>query len=180
MHPDGNRHARNNDPQSTPESKRRPIRRLRWALALVVAALAVAGLIPAAQAATGGASSFTPAPALTATSSNGKALAFSPLRIAGASWYGPGLWGRKTACGETLRPHTFGVAHKRLPCGTIVKFVYRGHALVTQVIDRGPYVRGRAWDLTAAASDALGFSGVGVARLHYAVAREYARPGAAR
>jgi len=61
-----------------------------------------------------------------------------------------------------------GVAHKKLPCGTTVKFVYHGKAVVTQVIDRGPYVDGRAWDLTKAVSDALGFEGVG--RVRYAVA----------
>ena len=53
-----------------------------------------------------------------------------------------------------------GVAHKKLPCGTTVKFVYHGKSVVTQVIDRGPYVDGSAWDLTKAASDALGFEGV--------------------
>ena len=98
------------------------------------------------------------------------------MRIAGASWYGPGLYGHQTACGQTLRPNTLGVAHKTLPCGTTVKFVYHGHALITQVIDRGPYVKGRAWDLTAAASEALGFEGVG--KVRYAIALEYARPGA--
>ena len=61
------------------------------------------------------------------------------MRTAGATWYGPGLYGRQTACGQTLRPSTIGVAHRSLPCGTTVKFVYHGHSLVTQVIDRGPY-----------------------------------------
>jgi rare lipoprotein A len=83
------------------------------------------------------------------------------------------MWGRDTACGETLRPKTLGVAHKSLPCGTTVKFVYRGRALITRVIDRGPYVSGRAWDLTQAASEALGFEGVGQVR--YAIATNLAR-----
>ena len=58
----------------------------------------------------------------------------------------------------------------------MVKFVYQGNAVVAPVIDRGPYVKGRAWDLTAAASEALEFDGVG--RLRYAVAVSYARAGA--
>ncbi len=125
-----------------------------------------------AQAATGGAAtSYGASPA-------GEDLAFSPLRSAGASWYGPGLWGNKTACGQTLRPSTLGVAHRNLPCGTAVKFVYHGRALITQVIDRGPYVKGRAWDLTAAVSEALEFDGVGMVR--YAVALDYARPSVGR
>jgi rare lipoprotein A (peptidoglycan hydrolase) len=140
-------------------------------LAALVILLCGAG---SAQASTGGASSI----AASGTSSAGQGLAFSPFRSAGASWYGPGLWGRKTACGETLRPNTLGVAHRNLPCGTAVKFVYHGHALITQVIDRGPYVKGRAWDLTAAASEALEFEGAGM--LRYAVAVNLARPSTAR
>jgi len=140
---------------------------LRWALALAAFLALFAGLATGARAATGGAGSYT------ASAPNGEELAFGAWRYGGASWYGPGLWGRKTACGQTLRPQTMGVAHKTLPCGTTVKFAYHGRAVVTQVIDRGPYVHGRAWDLTKAVSDALGFEGVG--RVRYAIALEYAR-----
>jgi len=140
---------------------------LRWALALAAILALFAGLATGARAATGGAGSYS-------ASATGGDLAFSPFRYGGASWYGPGLWGNKTACGQTLRPQTMGVAHKTLACGTTVKFVYNGRAVVTQVIDRGPYVHGRAWDLTKAVSDALGFEGVG--RVRYAIALEYARP----
>jgi Lytic transglycolase len=139
---------------------------LRWAVVLAAMLALMAGAAAGARAATGGASGTAGAP--------GGDLAFSPFRYAGASWYGPGLWGNKTACGATLRRGTLGVAHKTLPCGTTVKFVYHGHALVTSVIDRGPYVKGRAFDLTQAASEALGFEGVG--RVRYAVALSYARP----
>jgi Lytic transglycolase len=142
---------------------------LRWALVLAAALAMMAGAATGAKAATGGAS--------TASGSGGEDLAFSPYRYAGASWYGgPSLWGNETACGKTLRPNTLGVAHKSLPCGTTVKFVYHGHVLVTQVIDRGPYVKGRAWDFTKAASEALGFEGVG--RVRYAIALDYARANA--
>ena len=141
---------------------------LRWALALAAVLALLAGATTGAKAATGGAASYT------AAASDGGELAFSPFRYAGASWYGgPSMWGRQTACGQTLRPSTLGVAHKTLPCGTMVKFVYHGRALVTQVIDRGPYVSGRAWDFTQAASEALGFDGVG--RVRYAIALSYAR-----
>ncbi len=137
---------------------------VRWALALAAFFALFAGVAAGAQAATGGASSFTP------SAEAEEDHTFGTWRYGGASWYGPGLWGNKTACGQTLRPATLGVAHKKLPCGTTVKFVYHGRSVVTQVIDRGPYVDGRAWDLTKAASDALGFEGVG--RLRYAVAIE--------
>ena len=140
---------------------------LRWAIALAAFLALFAGLATGARAATGGAASHT------ATAASGEDLAFGAWRYGHASWYGPGLWGNNTACGQTLRPSTMGVAHKTLPCGTSVKFVYQGRAVVTQVIDRGPYIHGRTWDFTKAVSDALGFEGVG--RVRYALALQYAR-----
>ena len=146
--------------------------------ALAVLALAVA---PGAQASTGGAASAVPVAAeteeaATAAVFNEAELSFTPFRSAGASWYGgTGMWGRQTACGQTLRPTTIGVANKTLPCGTPVKFVWHGNSIVVPVIDRGPYVKGRAWDLTAAAAEALAFEGIGLIR--YAVAIEYASKG---
>jgi rare lipoprotein A (peptidoglycan hydrolase) len=70
--------------------------------------------------------------------------------------YGLGL-----ACGGVLHRNQLGVAHKTAPCGTLIKFTYAGRSLTVPVIDRGPYVAGREWDLTGAAADALAFSGLG-------------------
>ena len=145
-------------------------KRLRWVLSLAALIALVLAAGPA-QASPGGASPV-------ASTTAGEDLVFSPFKTAGASWYGPGLYGNKTACGQTLRATTIGVAHRNLPCGTMVKFVNDGHVVVAPVIDRGPYVKGRAWDLTAAASEALEFEGVGMVR--YAVAVSYARAGTAR
>jgi rare lipoprotein A (peptidoglycan hydrolase) len=82
-------------------------------------------------------------------------------RQAGASYYGPGLYGNGVACGGTLTPDTLGVANKTLPCGTMVKIRYHGHHITVPVIDRGPYVAGRDYDLTEATRNRLGFPGVG-------------------
>ena len=82
-------------------------------------------------------------------------------RATAASYYGPGLYGNSTACGQTLTPSTKGVAHKTLPCGTKVTFRYRGRTVTAQVIDRGPYAAGREWDLTAATKRKLGFGSTG-------------------
>jgi len=169
MQPSGNRHARKDDSRPAPFSRRRA-QRLRWVASLATLAVLAFGA-SSAQAGPGGASPVASVP-------QGEGLAFSPFRSAGASWYGPGLYGNKTACGQTLLPSTLGVAHRNLPCGTAVKFLYHGHAVVTQVIDRGPYAKGRAWDLTAAVSEALEFDGVGMVR--YAVAVSFARAGATR
>jgi rare lipoprotein A (peptidoglycan hydrolase) len=82
-------------------------------------------------------------------------------RLAGASYYGPGIFGNGVACGGTLLPSTMGVAHKTLPCGTMVKLRYHGRSVTVPVIDRGPYVAGRDYDLTWAVKLKLGFPGVG-------------------
>src|SRR5207245_2080801 len=72
------------------------------------------------------------------------------------TWFGPGFYGQKTACGQTLTPAVVGVANRTLPCGTLVKVSYRGHRLVVPVIDRGPYANGADWDLTTEAARTLG------------------------
>jgi hypothetical protein len=93
----------------------------------------------------------------------------SSMKVAGATWYGPGLFGNHTACGQTLRRGTIGVAHRTLPCGTKVTFAYHGRYMVVPVIDRGPYSDVADFDLTDAVRRALGFPGVD--RIRYAVAR---------
>lgn len=80
------------------------------------------------------------------------------MRRKTASWYGPGFWGNRTACGKKLKRKTVGVAHRKLPCGTKVTFNKGGRWLRTRVIDRGPYVGGRTWDLTRKAARQLGMT----------------------
>jgi hypothetical protein len=141
--------------------------RLRRALgtALMPIALATVSVATPAQALTGGASTLSPGSVGT-----GRGLTFSPTRSARATWYGPGFYGSRTACGQVLRPQTIGVAHRRLPCGTAVRFYYRGQRVIARVIDRGPFTRGRTWDLTNGARMALRFNGSGVVR--YAIAQQ--------
>jgi rare lipoprotein A (peptidoglycan hydrolase) len=92
------------------------------------------------------------------------------MKVTEATWYGPGLYGAHTACGQTLRPTTIGVAHRTLPCGTKVTFAYHGHYVIAPVIDRGPYgPAGRDFDLTWATRQALHFGDVD--RIRYAAAR---------
>ncbi|HEX6868154.1 MAG TPA: septal ring lytic transglycosylase RlpA family protein [Candidatus Limnocylindrales bacterium] len=64
------------------------------------------------------------------------------------SWFGPGLYGNGTACGQKMTKTLVGVAHRTLPCGTRVTFRYKGVTLTVPVVDRGPFVAGRTWDLT--------------------------------
>jgi rare lipoprotein A len=79
-------------------------------------------------------------------------------RPARATWYGPGFYGRTTACGLRMTRRLLGVAHRTLPCGTLVALTYKGDAITVPVVDRGPFRRGHRWDLTFAAATALGFT----------------------
>jgi rare lipoprotein A (peptidoglycan hydrolase) len=128
--------------------------------ATVVLAL-TAGLMPLAGsqalASAGGASAPTSAASgTTAASSAPHAAKVRPSGV--ATWFGPGFYGRKTACGQTLTPGVVGVAHRTLPCGTLIKVGYRGHTLTVPVLDRGPYSHIADWDLTSGAAQALGIT----------------------
>jgi peptidoglycan lytic transglycosylase len=167
-----NRQRRHND-RVRAGANRKP--HLRWLLLCFGAGLLFAA---PAQAETGGfAAPPPPGGTPTATSSEnvlpGRSLAFGAVRSGGATWYGPGFYGNRTACGQVLRPQTIGVAHRSLPCGTAVRFSYRGRYIVTTVIDRGPYANGYVWDLTNGARAALGFEGSD--RLRYSIARSALR-----
>jgi rare lipoprotein A (peptidoglycan hydrolase) len=73
------------------------------------------------------------------------------------SWYGPGFYGSGTACGQKYSRTILGVAHRSLPCGTLVTFrnPLNGRQITVPVIDRGPYVAGRTWDMSRALCEYL-------------------------
>ncbi len=73
---------------------------------------------------------------------------------------GPQVFGKRTACGKVIHPDTEGIAHPVLPCGARIYVTYRGKHALVQVIDRGPYVPGREFDLTDALARRLGLRGV--------------------
>jgi len=78
-----------------------------------------------------------------------------------ASWYGPGFYGKRTACGQTVSDSIRGVAHKTLPCGTRVTLRKGDRIVRARVIDRGPFHAGREFDLTPAVKRALRFGSTG-------------------
>lgn len=85
-----------------------------------------------------------------------------------ASFYGPGFYGHRMACSGILTESLRGVAHKTLPCGTLVTFrnPANGVVLTVPVVDRGPYVAGREWDLTGGACLVLDFCYTGAIDWH--------------
>lgn len=84
------------------------------------------------------------------------------------SWYGPGFIGNGTACGQTMTRTLVGVAHRSLPCGTLITFRHAGRTLTVPVVDRGPYVAGRIFDLTYAACKKLDHCFTGPIQWRYA------------
>lgn len=84
-----------------------------------------------------------------------------------ASWYGLRHQGRLTANGERFDARAFTAAHRRLPFGTILRVtnLANGKTVKVRVNDRGPYIKGRTLDLSAAAAKALGITKDGIARV---------------
>ena len=127
--------------------------------ALTAAVVTAAVALPAAASTGTGNGGVSPTPTADQQqqqqSQQAVAANYKPAR---ATWYGPGLYGNKTACGATLTHRTLGVAHKHLPCGTKVALRYHGRTVVVPVIDRGPYSRGVDYDLTYATARKLGMT----------------------
>ena len=76
------------------------------------------------------------------------------------SWYGPGLYGNRTASGIVLEQNSMVVAHRSLAFGTKIEFSYNGKTVVATVQDRGPVSRSLEFDLGPGVAKALGFGGV--------------------
>jgi rare lipoprotein A (peptidoglycan hydrolase) len=76
-----------------------------------------------------------------------------------AAPYGPTASHRRTACGKPFLKTTEGVAHPVLPCGVRLYVRFHGREVLTQVVDRGPNVPGRDFDLTKALANRLDLHG---------------------
>lgn len=96
----------------------------------------------------------------TASATSGT-VTIAVLGRAKATWYGPGFYGKTTACGVKLDKDTVGIAHRTLPCGTQVEVRMGGRSVVAPVIDRGPFANGASLDLTKDVADQVGLDGVG-------------------
>lgn len=96
------------------------------------------------------------------------ALSFTPTlafaQCGGASWYGPGFHGNRSASGEVFNENAMTAAHRNLPFGTQVRVVDQrtGKAVVVRINDRGPFHGSRIIDLSKEAANQLGFRNRGV------------------
>lgn len=132
--------------------------RLIFTTTTVLLALTAAVTLPAGSALAASSGGAAAPSAVPASSTTATPPAKPKIHTTGiATWFGPGFYGKETACGQTLTPGVVGVANRTLPCGTLVKISYAGHILTVPVLDRGPYSHiGADWDLTAGAAEALG------------------------
>jgi rare lipoprotein A len=82
----------------------------------------------------------------------------------GASWYGPGFNGNKTASGEIFNENAMTAAHRTLPFGTqvLVTDQRTGASITVTINDRGPFHGNRIIDLSKEAANKLGFRNRGV------------------
>lgn len=103
----------------------------------------------------------TPAPTPTPV----RLVAGGPGVLVTASWYGPGFYENRLPCWQWLQanglpiqflPDTWGVAHKTLPCGTMLVLTHGPNTITVPVVDRGPYIAGREIDMSPRIKAALG------------------------
>ena len=85
------------------------------------------------------------------------ALVSHPAGATVASCYGTET-GSRTATGARFNPNGLTAAHRTLPFGTRVRISYRGRSVVVRINDRGPFIRGREFDLSLGACRAIGLS----------------------
>ena len=88
-------------------------------------------------------------------------------RVGQASWYGPNFHGRLTANGEIYDQFALTAAHPTFPLPSYARVtnLANGRSLIVRVNDRGPYHDGRIIDLSAKASEILGYQHKGVAQV---------------
>lgn len=80
------------------------------------------------------------------------------------SWYGPGFYGNGMAGGGKLTRTSMVCAHRTLAFGTKIQFSYKGRTVTAVVRDRGPFIKGRVFDLGPGTAKALKFGGVGTVK----------------
>jgi hypothetical protein len=87
--------------------------------------------------------------------------------IAGAN--GGAAPGKRSACGQIVQKGELGVAYSGdIPCGAKLYVAYGKTVVLTEVVDKGPYVPGRAFDFTPALARKLGLHGTQRVRWRFA------------
>jgi peptidoglycan lytic transglycosylase len=90
-----------------------------------------------------------------------------------ASWYGPHFHGHRTSSGERFNQNRLTAASRTLPMESMVRVtnLANGKSVVVRINDRGPYVGGRAIDLSRAAARRIGLTRNGTGAVKIALLR---------
>lgn len=88
-------------------------------------------------------------------------------KVGYASWYGPGLQGKRTSSGERFDMKKMTAAHRSLPFGTIVEItnMATGKSVRVRINDRGPHRKDRMIDLSKKAAQKIGVTAHGFAKV---------------
>lgn len=99
--------------------------------------------------------------------------AVGPATVEVHSWYGKCFHGHATASGAVYDQNLFTAAARKYPLGTFLVVTYppSGRSMMVLINDRGPYVKGRTLDLSAAGAYYLGTADRGVATVTAQVVR---------
>ena len=91
--------------------------------------------------------------------------------IVKVSYYGKKFHGKTTASGKPFNMYGFTTAHKNLTFGTMVEItnISNNKSIVVEVNDRGPYIKGRTFDLSKAAFDSIGDIEDGILKVKYKI-----------
>jgi rare lipoprotein A len=94
-------------------------------------------------------------------------------RIITASWYGRRFHGHRTSSGELFNENRLTAASRTLPMDSMVRVtnLANGKSVVVRINDRGPYVGGRAIDLSRAAARRIGLTHEGIGAVRIALLR---------
>jgi rare lipoprotein A len=110
-----------------------------------------------------------------------KKTAARPAKVihTGATWYGPGFYGHRTASGERFNRNAMTLASRHLPFGTQLRVtnLKNGKASLARVNDRGPFGRsGYTVDLSEGLARRIGMLSSGPVRLEILPKPEKRKP----
>lgn len=136
-----------------------------WAGIALALTFGIAATNPALPAASSSISASAPLPASAARNVAGRLHHW--YQLGSASWYGKYFQGHATASGEHYNMFDLTCAHRSLPLGTLIRVTnLQNHkTVVVRVNDRGPVPESRIIDLSYAAANYLGVTGVSKVRL---------------
>lgn len=113
---------------------------------------------------------FSSGGAYATSTDSGGSIGIIKTYHAKVSWY---KHGKQTANGERFNPNNLTVAHKTIPFGTIIRFTNlgTGQSIIARVNDRGPYIRGREFDVSMRCASYLGIRDNGVSKVKVEIFR---------